>query len=97
MMKSRLIVSLIFAFLLALFAVFNQHPAKVILLGYHVSAGSLAIVVFFAFLAGTVYCSILGILGGIKLRGVITAQKRQLKDLCSQQEGKAKNPGFTED
>lgn len=86
-MKVKLIITLVFGFLLAIFALLNQHKVGIILAGFHLNDIKLSSLVFWAFVGGAVYSGILAILSGIRLRGIISRQKREiveLKDLNEQ-------------
>ncbi|MFC1522246.1 lipopolysaccharide assembly protein LapA domain-containing protein [Elusimicrobiota bacterium] len=86
MLKIYLSIILFFVVLLGLFAIFNQAPCGVVLLGAHLQASSLAMVAFFSFLAGALCVAIIGVIGNIRLRRVISKQKRELKELCKPKE-----------
>lgn len=82
-MKSKIIITLIFALLLAVFTLFNQQQADIFFFKFSLLKTRLAIIVLWTFITGAVYAAILAIISQIKLRTTISRQKRLIEELES--------------
>lgn len=85
-MKNKVIITLIFAFFLALFTLFNRHSVKIFIAGIQLLKVPLSVIVFYSFILGAGFAAILVALGGIKLRKTITRQKKLIRELESRNE-----------
>jgi uncharacterized integral membrane protein len=81
MSQVKLVVILIFAFLLVLLAVTNQPQVSMNLLFWKTPQVSLIVFVFASILLGGIFTAILGIIAQMKLRKNLSAKERKIKEL----------------
>lgn len=86
LIRLMFIITFIFAMILVLFALFNQHEVLCTLMGYQVKENSLATIVSCAFAGGAIYAGILGTIYIIKLQTKVRSQKREIQTLKEQNE-----------
>jgi len=81
MSQLKLIVILIFAFLLVLLAVTNQPQVPMNLLFWKTPEVSLIVFVFASILLGGIFATILGMITQMKLKKDLTKKGKELKEL----------------
>ena len=81
MSQVKLVVILIFAFLLVLLAVVNQPQVSMNLLFWKTPEVSLIVFVFAAILLGGIFATILGLVTQMKFKKDLTAKKKEVKEL----------------
>ena len=81
MSQLKLVVVLIFAFLLVLLAVSNQPPVSMNLFFWKTPEVSLIVFVFAAILLGGIFATILGMVTQVKFRKDLGAKKKEIKEL----------------
>ena len=81
MSQLKLVVVLIFAFLLVLLAVTNQPQVSMNLLFWKTPQVSLIVFVFAAILLGGIFATILGMMTQMRLKRNLTKRERELKEL----------------
>jgi len=81
MSQVKLVVILIFAFLLVLLAVTNQPQVSMNLLFWKTPQVSLIVFVFASILLGGIFATILGMVTQLKLKKDLTKKERELKEL----------------
>ena len=84
MSQLKLVVILLFAFLLVLLAVVNQPQVSMNLLFWRTPEVSLIVFVFAAILLGGIFATVLGMLTQLKLKKNLTKKERELKELEEQ-------------
>jgi uncharacterized integral membrane protein len=88
--KPSLVITMVFAAVLGVFAVFNQHKVLCSITGYQLDDYSMAAFILWSFLAGVVYIGLIGSLYIVKLKTVNRYLKRTLKEMNEEHEqGKA--------
>ena len=81
MSQLKLVVVLIFAFLLVLLAVTNQPQVSMNLFFWKTPEVSLIVFVFAAVLLGGIFATILGMVTQVKFRKDLGAKKKEIKEL----------------
>jgi len=81
MSQLKLVVVLIFAFLLVLLAVTNQPQVSMNLLFWKTPEVSLIVFVFAAILLGGIFATILGTMTQMRLKRNLSKRQRELKEL----------------
>jgi len=81
MSQLKLVVVLVFAFLLVLLAVANQPQVSMNLLFWKTPEVSLIVFVFAAILVGSIFAGILGILTQMKFKKDLMGKKKEIKEL----------------
>lgn len=82
-MKSKIIVTLIFTLLLAVFTIFNRQQVKIFFFNFSLIKTGLATIVFWTFITGAVYAAILAVISQMRLRKIISRQKGLIEELES--------------
>jgi len=81
MSQLKLVVILLFAFLLVLLAVVNQPQVSMNLLFWRTPEVSLIVFVFAAILLGGIFATILGLVTQMKSKKDLTAKEKEVKEL----------------
>lgn len=85
-LKAASIITLVTAAFLGIFSLFNQNEVLCSMFGYQFKETPLALIIFWAFIAGAVYAGVIGTLYIIKLNAQISAMKKAIKEMSDQVE-----------
>ena len=80
-MKAKIIISLVFALLIAVFILFNRIPVNVMLFNFTVWKTDLSKIMLWSFFFGVLYAAILAFMGRIKLWKKINEQNAVIDEL----------------
>lgn len=81
MNQLKLVVVLVFAFLLVLFAVLNPNPVEINFFGLKTPTAPLIVVVIGAVAMGAIIAAILGTITQMKQKKILSGKEKEIKEL----------------